>query len=79
MSSLRLCAHLRWRAFYGAGWATDSALQDALAKGDRPFSCLHTCRPWGPDDEATSPEHCQPGRRCFEPSERDPGPQIIQS
>ena len=72
MTSLRLCAHLRWQAYYDSGWQSDEELQHALQRGDRPFSCLHTCRPWGPDDAASTPEHCQPGRSCFELSPRDP-------
>ena len=79
---LRLCAHLRWRAFYQQQqrWPSVEALQEALLRGDRPFSCLHTCHPWGPDDDVTAPEACQPGRGCFELSERDPsGPTRAQS
>lgn len=70
--TLRLCAYLRWRGFHEAVFPDDAALQAALLRSDRPFSCLHTCRPWGPDDQGTAPEMCQSNRSCFEPSPDDP-------
>jgi hypothetical protein len=69
---MRLCAHLRWKSFYGTRWATREQMLGDLLKGDVPYSCLHTCQSWGPDDDAAVPERCQPDRGCFEPSPREP-------
>jgi len=69
---MRLCAHLRWKAFYGARWPTPEDLDLALALSDSPFSCLQTAQPGGPDGALCAPERCQPGRSCFSPSPRDP-------
>lgn len=70
---MRLCAWLRWKAYYGARWEDPAALTAALARGETAFSCLRTCQPWGPDDDLCAPERCQPDRPCFEPSPKDPG------
>ena len=69
---MRLCAHLRWKSFYGARWATRAEMSAAMTRDDTPYSCLHTCQPWGPDDDAAAPERCQPDRSCFEVSDREP-------
>ena len=70
---MRLCHHLRWKGFYGSQWRCEDDMQRAMAAGDAPFTCLHTCQPWGPDDARTEPGACQPGRGCFEPSPKDLG------
>ncbi len=69
---MRLCAHLRWKSFYGSRWDTREELLAEMLRGDCPYSCLKTCQPWGPDDDAAAPERCQPDRGCFEPSPREP-------
>jgi hypothetical protein len=70
---IRLCRSLRWKSWYGSRWDTREQLLEDLLRGDVPYSCLHTCRPWGPDDALAAPEACQPGRACFAPSPREPG------
>ncbi len=69
---MTLCRYLRWKTFYGARWDTLEELAADLSREDVPFTCLHTCRPWGPDGELTAPEGCAPGRGCFVPSDRVP-------
>ena len=69
---MRLCNHLRWKAFYGADWPDHQAMELAMKLSDSPFSCLRTCQPWGPDGHQCAPEGCQPERSCFEPSPREP-------
>ena len=60
-----LCRHLRWKSH-----ARDSGdPREILASAARsrvPFSCLKTCRPWGPDDDVAAPELCCRERGCFE-------------
>lgn len=69
---MRLCAHLRWKTFYGTRWITREEMLADLLRGDVPYSCLQTCQSWGPDDDAAVPERCQPGRGCFTTSPREP-------
>lgn len=69
---MRLCANLRWKSYYGARWDTREQMLADLLRGDVPYSCLATCQPWGPDEDASVPERCQPGRGCFEPSPKEP-------
>lgn len=74
--ALRLCAMLRWKTYYGSRWDTREAMLDDLLRGDVPYSCLRTCQPFGPDDDAAVPERCQPGRGCFRQSQREPAPRV---
>ena len=74
---MTLCRFLRWKAWYGARWDTPEALAADLARDDVPFSCLHTCRPWGPDEDAAVPERCAPGRACFVPSPKTPATRSV--
>lgn len=76
---MRLCAYLRWKGFYGARWDSRDELIADLTRGDVPYSCLRTCQPWGPDDDASVPERCQPGRSCFAPSPREPADPALVS
>ncbi len=69
---MRLCANLRWKGWYGQRWPTPEALTQALQGSDSQFSCLASCQAWGPDDGLVEPGACQPGRRCFALSPRDP-------
>ncbi len=64
---IELCRHLRWKS---PTRETASVDEIALAYGRNqvPYSCLHTCQPWGPDDELAAPEMCCSGRGCFEAS-----------
>ena len=70
---MQLCRHLRWKALYGQRYASVEELELAFTVADAPFSCLHSCQPWGPDEDVAEPGRCQPGRACFERSELDPG------
>jgi hypothetical protein len=60
-----LCRHLRWKSH-----ARDSEdpheIRESAARSRVPFSCLKTCRPWGPDDELAAPELCCSDRACFD-------------
>ena len=67
---LALCRKLRWKGFYGARFPDAETLAMAFACADAAFSCLHTCQPWGPDDEQATPELCTPNRGCFQASPR---------
>ena len=69
---VHLCRRLRWKGFYGAPWRTPEELAGALRNADSPFSCLHTCEAWGPDDDLAAPERCTPERTCFERSPHQP-------
>lgn len=61
-----LCRFLRWKT--QSRDAGDPRLVfESLARGQVPFECLHTCHPWGPDDDQVAPELCGPGRGCFVP------------
>lgn len=73
---MRLCSHLRWKGLYGRHFPDAESLAYAMQTSDSPFSCLRTCQPWGPDEVPTAPELCQPGRACFELSERDPSGKV---
>lgn len=70
---MKLCRSLRWKTWYGARWDTREDMLADLLKGDVPYSCLLTCQSWGPDDVVAAPEACQPGRPCFQPSNKEPG------
>ena len=74
---MKLCTYLRWRAGYGVRWSSPEALDEAFSLATTPFTCLQTCQPWGPDDDAVVPERCQPDRHCFELSPRDPGTKAL--
>ena len=67
-----LCHSLRWKGYVGASWRTHEELAAALSTSDSPFSCLHTCRSWGPDDDLVAPESCTRDRPCFTPSPKTP-------
>lgn len=69
---MRLCRSLRWKGFYGATFPDRASVERALTSADAPFSCVRTCQPWGPDEQPSWPEACQPGRGCFRPSPKDP-------
>jgi len=71
--SLRLCANLRWKGFYGQMWRDEAEMNEVMMVTAAPYTCLHTCQPWGPDDQQVVPGGCQPGRSCFAPSEHEPG------
>ncbi len=62
-----LCKHLRWKS-QSRDSGDPAAILESLARSQVPFSCLHTCQAWGPDDDLTAPELCHHGRACFEPS-----------
>ncbi len=70
---MQLCRNLRWKGYYGQHWPTPDDLALALTLSDAQFSCLRSCQAWGPDDQLADPDACQPGRGCFERSDRDPG------
>jgi hypothetical protein len=73
---MRLCSKLRWKGWYGARWASQEELDLAFHMADAPFTCLATCQPWGSDEDPCTPEHCQPGRACFQPSAKDPAQKL---
>lgn len=69
---MKLCRSLRWKGLIGQTFPDRATVLAAFAANDADFSCLKTCQAWGPDDDIAVPEFCQPGRRCFELSRRDP-------
>ncbi|MEZ4319210.1 MAG: hypothetical protein R3F61_16970 [Myxococcota bacterium] len=69
---MRLCRYLRWKSWYTASFPDDASIRAAFELNDAQYSCLKTCQPWGPDDHASVPENCQPGRGCFVLSPKDP-------
>ncbi len=75
--SMDLCRNLRWKSYYGAGLRSrDEALQLA-SRNDVPFSCLKTCRQWGPDDGPATPEGCTSARSCYEDSPLKAAPRSV--
>ncbi len=69
-----LCRHLRWKSFYGAGFRSREEALALASRNDVPFSCLATCRSWGPDDGPATPEDCSRDRSCYEDSPLRPAP-----
>ena len=69
---MQLCRFLRWKGCFDRPLGTEAALREVLQLNDVPYECLHTCRPWGPDDDVAALERCQPERSCFERSRRGP-------
>lgn len=67
-----LCRFLRWKGFYGRDWVGAEGLLEQLTRNEVPFTCLMTCQPWGPDDQAVAPEACGPDRLCHDPSPLQP-------
>jgi hypothetical protein len=64
---MELCRNLRWKSITRDLDDPDEILA-AFARNQVPYSCLETCRSWGPDDELAAPERCQSQRTCFVPS-----------
>ncbi len=62
-----LCKHLRWKS-QSRDTGSPAAILASLQRNQTPFSCLHTCRTWGPDDDLVAPELCGRERECFEQS-----------
>ena len=73
---MKLCAHLRWKSFYGASFANVEEAVALARRNEVPFQCNRSCRPWGPDDLPAVPELCDDARPCFEPSPLFPEPEI---
>lgn len=73
---MKLCRFMRWKSFYGQDWQSEAHVEAVLAMNEVPCHCLRTTRPWGPDDDVVSAEHCGPDRACFEPSPLVPGPRV---
>lgn len=64
---MHLCRYLRWKGY--AHDATELAeFELTFARNQVPYSCLHTCQPWGPDDDLAAPERCDDSRPCYEAS-----------
>ncbi|MEM6289719.1 MAG: hypothetical protein AAGA54_00595 [Myxococcota bacterium] len=62
-----LCKHLRWKS-QSRDTGSPAAILASLQRSQTQFSCLHTCRTWGPDDDLVAPELCDRERTCFEQS-----------
>lgn len=69
---MELCRFLRWKSLYGARFDTEEDLLFMFARNEVPYSCLRTCRNWGPDDAPATPEGCGSHRACYERSEKLP-------
>jgi hypothetical protein len=64
---MELCRNLRWKSI-SLDLDDPAELAAAFARNQVPYSCLATCRSWGPDDELAGPELCHAERPCFRPS-----------
>jgi hypothetical protein len=64
---MELCRNLRWKSITRDLDDPDEVLA-AFARNQVPYTCLETCRSWGPDDELAAPELCHSQRGCFRPS-----------
>lgn len=64
---MELCRNLRWKSITRDLEDPDE-LVGAFARNMVPYTCLETCRSWGPDDELAAPELCHAERPCFRPS-----------
>lgn len=73
---MQLCRFLRWKGIHAQDWSSPAELLAVLRRNDVPFSCLHTCQAWGPDDGPAAPERCDASRPCFEASAMSVGPQV---
>lgn len=67
---MHLCRKLRWKSYYGTEHLAEADLAELLDRSEVPFSCLHTARPWGPDDQPATPDLCSPERGCYQRSPR---------
>lgn len=63
---MKICRFMRWKGLYGQAHLDDATLLADAMRAGVPFSCLHTCQPWGPDEDIATPERCTPERGCFE-------------
>ena len=63
---MELCRFLRWKGRVPTSWLR---FEEAVVINSDPWSCLRTCRVWGPDDCPVAPELCQAARACFEVDE----------
>lgn len=70
-----LCRHLRWKS-QSRDDDDPRWIFESLARNQVPFECLHTCHPWGPDDDLVAPERCGPTRTCFEADPRVRNPNV---
>lgn len=63
-NELQVCRYLRWKSV-----SRDSddpeQLATTFAKNQVPYTCLHTCQSWGPDDDLAASENCSAARSCF--------------
>jgi len=73
---MELCRSLRWKSFYGQDWEDEAHLLEVLSHNEVPYSCLNTCRSWGPDDALAAPERCTGERACFEASPLFPSAEV---
>ncbi len=67
MPELELCRKLRWKSI-SRDLEDPNEVLAAFARNQVPYTCLDTCRSWGPDDELAAPELCHSDRPCFRPS-----------
>ena len=66
-TELILCRDLRWKSISRDLDNVDEVL-GAFIRNHVPYSCLRTCRSWGPDDELAAPELCHDERACYRPA-----------
>lgn len=58
-----VCRHIRTKALHVYGQDTPDAFVTSRSSH---YSCLRTQQVTGPDQGLCVPEHCHPGRDCFE-------------
>lgn len=64
---MQLCRNLRWKSIT-RDLEDPAEVLAAFVRNQVPYTCLETCRAWGPDDELAVPELCHSERACFRPS-----------
>ena len=67
---MKLCRSMRWKGWYAQRIWPAAEWAEAASANEVPWTCVQTGEAWGPDDSLACPEDCQPGRGCFERSER---------
>lgn len=66
MKQFDLCRKLRWKS-HSRTTGNPMVVLESLRRNQVPFTCLHTCQVFGPDDDLVAPELCDRTRSCYEP------------
>ena len=66
MKQFDLCRNLRWKT-HSRSTGNPMVVLESLRRNQVPFTCLHTCQVFGPDDDLVAPELCDRSRSCYVP------------